>query len=305
MPKLPKNNLILLVAILLILLVGSFGLYSYFFSKSDIALEVNGQTVSKEFFNHRIEIQTNFYVSVSPDPAKLKTVKKDEEDSIIAELLGEEKLKKLGKLITTTEIESALESKTTAFKKNNYTVSYEDYLKNTYKMTLEDERYVIKKDLIKQRIIGFQTQKHFYGIWLKRDIPFDAPETATTEQKQADTVLAEKANQILGQVRAGKDFATLVAQNSDDLVSKAKGGDVGFYPSEEIIKGTFKQPPFPSMAVLASAYSKMSVGQVSLFDYPSGFAILKVTEIKGDWPYKDYDDFVQQDRKQAVVKIYV
>jgi hypothetical protein len=301
MPKLPKNKFLLII-ILFLSAVGLLALFSLMFSTQGVAIRVGDQTVSKAFFDKRIAIQTNFYTNVSANPDKLKTVKKDEAEAIVETILGEVELKKNNNPVTDQEIEKELENKQKTYEEKNAPALYKDYLLTTYGMTLADERYVIKRKLVKDKLVAMIPKKHLYGIWFNRPVPSDDPSKATDAQKAEDQAVLAKANAVLVKVKAGENFAKLVAENSDDPISKAKDGDLGIYPYEQM--ETTPQP-FPSLGVVDTAAKELGKGEAKLYVYPFGYSIVKATEAIGSWPYKSYEDFVKQAKGKVTVKTYV
>ena len=76
-----------------------------------------------------------------------------------------------------------------------------------------------------------------------------------------------KAESILKDVKAGKDFAALAKQNSEDPGSAQNGGDLGFFPKGQMV------PPFDAMAF------SLKPGTVSnLVETDFGYHIIKVLE---------------------------
>jgi len=76
-----------------------------------------------------------------------------------------------------------------------------------------------------------------------------------------------KAEGILKQVKAGKDFAALAKENSQDPGSAVNGGDLGFFRAGQMV------PPFDAVAF------KLAPGAVSdLVETQFGFHIIKVLE---------------------------
>jgi peptidyl-prolyl cis-trans isomerase C len=90
-------------------------------------------------------------------------------------------------------------------------------------------------------------------------------------QANADPAEREKARAkaagLLADVKAGKDFAALAKQNSDDPGSGAQGGDLGYFQRGQMV------PPFEQAAFA------LSVGQTSdLVTSDFGFHIIRVTD---------------------------
>ena len=83
----------------------------------------------------------------------------------------------------------------------------------------------------------------------------------------AKTAARTKAADILKDVKAGKDFAALAKQHSQDPGSAQNGGDLGFFQQGQMV-GPFNDVAF-----------KLTPGQVSdLVETEFGFHIIKVAE---------------------------
>lgn len=79
----------------------------------------------------------------------------------------------------------------------------------------------------------------------------------------------KRAADVLAQVRSGKDFAELAKEYSDDPGSREKGGDLGFFTRDRMVK------PF------SDAVFTMKSGEISdLVRTPFGWHIIKVEEIQ-------------------------
>ncbi len=94
-------------------------------------------------------------------------------------------------------------------------------------------------------------------------VPTDA---AADAQKTA----SEAAAAIVAEVRAGADFATLARERSDDIGSRATGGDLGWVEKNGILQPAFEDTLF-----------KLEVGQVSdPVRTDEGFHVILLREIK-------------------------
>lgn len=95
-------------------------------------------------------------------------------------------------------------------------------------------------------------------------ILISVPEGAAAEARaQAKT----KAEQILKDVRAGKDFAALAKQHSQDPGSAVNGGDLGFFPQGQMVG------PFNDVA-----FSLKPGATSDLVETQFGYHIIKVAE---------------------------
>ncbi len=100
-------------------------------------------------------------------------------------------------------------------------------------------------------------------------VNFSATPAKEGEKKKLAEAEAEaKAKDLVKQLKAGADFKKLVAEHSDDVASKAKGGDFGTIRRSDQIPDELK-----------AAIFALKAGEVSEpVKQPNGFYIFKVTE---------------------------
>jgi peptidyl-prolyl cis-trans isomerase C len=112
----------------------------------------------------------------------------------------------------------------------------------------------------KQNPKNFQEGEKVHASHILITAPKDA-DAPTKAQARA------KAEQVLKDVKAGKDFATLAKQNSQDPGSAANGGDLGFFQQGQMV-GPFNDAAF-----------SLKPGTVSdIVETDFGYHIIKVLE---------------------------
>jgi hypothetical protein len=97
-----------------------------------------------------------------------------------------------------------------------------------------------------------------------RHILFRMPPDASPQVKDS---VAQRARQVLQEVRAGGDFATLAAQHSEEPGANERGGDLGYFGRGQMVQ------PFEEAAFA------LEKGQISdLVETPFGIHIIKVED---------------------------
>jgi len=152
------------------------------------------------------------------------------------------------------------------------------------KTTIELLRADVKQDLAVQKMIEAEIApkiavkpEQLADFYAKNPDQFKQPERVHASHiligvpRDADaaakTQAHAKADQILKDVKAGKDFATLAKQNSQDPGSAPNGGDLGFFQQGQMV-GPFNDAAF-----------KLAPGAVSdIVETEFGFHIIKVIE---------------------------
>lgn len=152
------------------------------------------------------------------------------------------------------------------------------------KTTIEQLRTDVKQDLAVQKMIDAEIApkiavkpEQLADFYAKNPDQFKQPERVRASHiligvpRDADaaakTQARAKADQILKDVKAGKDFAALAKENSQDPGSAAKGGDLGFFQQGQMV-GPFNDAAF-----------KLPPGTVSdIVETEFGFHIIKVIE---------------------------
>lgn len=122
-----------------------------------------------------------------------------------------------------------------------------------------------------------------------------------------DVQTAAKANDILAQIKAGADFATIAGQNSDDQATKGNGGQ---YADTAIAAGSQEVAP-----VIIRELSRLKPGEVSsIITTPTSFEIVKLLEKDAAGKYKaahielhfkEITTYTAVQAKKSTVKYYI
>ena len=111
----------------------------------------------------------------------------------------------------------------------------EDMLRLEYKRNEAVEDYV-KKDLSDKEIENYYND-NIYGdikashILVKPEVKSDATDA---EKEKAEKKAKEEAKKIINKLNKGEDFAKLAKEYSDDTATASKGGDLGYFNSEDM-----------------------------------------------------------------------
>jgi peptidyl-prolyl cis-trans isomerase C len=150
--------------------------------------------------------------------------------------------------------------------------------------TLDELRTDVRQDIAVQRMIDAEVApkaavkpEQLADFYAKNPDQFKQPERVHASHiligvpKGADTAAKAqaraKAEQVLKDVKAGKDFATLAKENSQDPGSAPNGGDLGFFQPGQMV-GPFNEAAF-----------SLAPGAVSdIVETEFGFHIIKVAE---------------------------
>jgi peptidyl-prolyl cis-trans isomerase SurA len=156
-------------------------------------------------------------------------------------------------------------------------VSFEDFREDTQRQILTSR--LQQEEVVKEVRVSDQEVERFAAT--ERDtlivrnevqlghILIALPEDASSEQVEQARA---KAQGLVRRLRQGEDFAAIARANSDGGRAQ-DGGDLGWFPIGEV----------PSLA----AQPAQTLGRGELTDpirSPSGFHIIRITDIKGDAP---------------------
>jgi peptidyl-prolyl cis-trans isomerase SurA len=211
-------------------------------------------------------------------------------DSLINKKLIEQKVKELDIKVSDDEVKQAIEDvkKTNSISDENLRaalaargISFDDY-KAQLKEQLERLRLISLEVRSKIQISEKEIQEYYAAnagkfqvdeAFHARQIFFSIPANASADQQKR---VAEKAEKVLAEAKAGADFAELAKKYSDDPSGK-EGGDLGFLKKGEVL------PEFEK------TLTTMKAGDVSgLIRTAAGIHIIKLEEIR-EGKQQNYD----------------
>ena len=124
--------------------------------------------------------------------------------------------------------------------------------------------------------------------------------TGENADEKAKETARTKAADLLKQVKAGKDFAELAKQHSQDPGSAVNGGDLGFFQKGQMV-GAFERAAFT-----------LKPGEVSeLVETPFGFHIIKVADKQAsrtvpiDEVKPQIEQFLQNQQRQQKTQAFI
>ncbi|PJE63752.1 hypothetical protein COU89_01590 [Candidatus Roizmanbacteria bacterium CG10_big_fil_rev_8_21_14_0_10_45_7] len=276
------------------------------------AVEVNGKTVSQREFDKRLSDQKYFYSNISK-LSEEELAKMDEKvrEDFIMDLLLTDFLKKNGIEVTNDEVKARLKTEIVDKVAGGDWAKYEQELASRYKTTLDQVLLTQRLTVLKEKLAQLQTKKHFWGIWVTKDMPQfarteDLTPSGRAKLEKANASKKKKAEDALKRIQGGEDFAKVAAAVSEDSASSARGGDLGliYLPKTNTKLAQSNLAAFPGASAIYSDFNSISSGQVKLVETLRDYVILKVTdETIGPLENKSFEEWYLDYRKNSGVKI--
>jgi peptidyl-prolyl cis-trans isomerase C len=245
----------------------------------EVVARVNGEAVTKADFEEAVkELEAS---AGQPVPAEQRS---EVLRGVLDQLVGYRLLVQETKARKITVPDAELDARIAEIRKQFPTEEAFTQLLTQRKLTLEKLRTDARDDLMVSKMLQAElgaktavTPAQLTEFYEKNPDQFQQgervrashiliafPENADAAAKQAARV---KAEAVLKDVKAGKDFATLAKANSQDPGSAANGGDLGFFQKGQMV------PPFDQAAFT------LAPGEVSdLVETTFGYHIIKVAE---------------------------
>jgi peptidyl-prolyl cis-trans isomerase C len=264
-----------------------------------VAVTVNGTDITESQVNEEIKPQLEKLAAQAAQmpPAFLEQyktqIRQQALERMVVEKLLDQKAKQLNLQVTDEEVMKKIEEMAA---QQNPPLSMEDFkaLIEAYGQSLEEVKGRIRKGIGYQKIVEAQfegkinvTEEDAKKFYDENPKEFETPEQVRashilikTQPADSNEVKAEakqKIEQLLKQVQDDADFAQLAKENST-CPSSEKGGDLGFFPREQMV------PAFEKVAF------ELKPGQVSdVVETRFGYHIIKVTDRK-DASLTSFDD---------------
>lgn len=260
-----------------------------------VAARVNGQDIpmavfQKQFFQFKVAL-TDQNVDLTTDEGKaaLAQVRMQVLNSLIELALIQQAAARMGISISDAQLEARVQETVAS---GGGEEKFQEWLAESG-ITPEEFREQLRAELLTEMVIQQVT----------------ASVPATAEQVHARHILLsteQAAQEALRRIQAGEDFAKVAREMSQDEITRADGGDLGFFP-----KGMLSVPQEIEDAAFA-----LQPGQVSgIVRSPYGYHIIQALERQTGRPLppdvhqamkqKAFDDWLQQQRAAAQVEILV
>ena len=245
----------------------------------DVIARVNGEAISKSDFDEAVqEIEAR---AGEPVPA-------DQRDRVLRgvldELVAYRLLVQESRTRNTAINDAELEARIATIRQQFPTPEAFQQVLEQRNMSLEQLRAEVREDLVVAKLLEAQlgatttvTPEQMTDFYAKNPDQFQQPERVRASHilisipQGADAAAKEAARTraagILTDVKAGKDFAGLAKQHSQDPGSAVQGGDLGFFERGAMVG------PFD-----AAAFSLQPAQVSDLVETTFGFHIIKVAE---------------------------
>lgn len=307
-------GLLILVAVLAVGIIAGCSAKGASAVPKDAVAVVNGVGISKQKFDDAVTRSEQSYAQQNQklNPAELNQLKTGVLDNLVSQELLFQESKKQKIVVTTAQVDERFASLQKQFPSPK---DFDQALKTTGmtpdSLRRELQRQIAIQDLIQNQVVKNVTvteaeEKDFYD---KNPKDFVVPERVharhilikvTSDMTAAQKAEAKKkAEDILAQLRAGADFATLAKKYSEDS-SAASGGDLGTFARGQMVK------PFEDAAFT------LGVNQISnVVETQFGYHIIQVlqkfppTTASFDTVKAQINQFLLQQKQSTAVQAYI
>ncbi len=262
---------------------------------STAAALVNGQEISmaafqKLFFQFKVALtDQGFDLTADEGKAALAQVRVQVLDSLIELALVEQAAARMGITVSDEEVSTRVQETVAA---GGGEEKFQTWLQENG-ITEEEFSDQLRSEMITEAVIQQIT----------------GAVSDKAEQVRARHILVgteQEANEVLQRLQAGEDFAVVAQQMSEDEVTRADGGDLGFFP-----KGMLSVPSEVEEAAFA-----LQPGQISgIVRSPYGYHVIQVVERQAERPLapevyqamkqKAFDQWLQEQRATADIEFLI
>lgn len=270
---------------LFLILIGFF-IFSYSNAETvnEIAIIVNGEIITTAELNKSINYMQSYLAQSKQDLLSQEEIKKETINQLIDEKIILQEAKKKDIKINENELNDAFEEikkKYSSEEEFNSSLQKQNLTCEEFKKQLKD--YILREKVIQQEVISSIQEKmnesNMQKYYENNKAIFKAPDIVsvrklfiphqiTEEDKKA---IQDKLNFIIQLFKKGKPFEDLVKEYSDDISTKDKGGDLGFFGKGEMVE-SFEKAAF-----------NLKIGKISdIVETPYGFHLIKLIDKKDD-----------------------
>lgn len=249
-------------------------------NKDGIAVEVNKNPIYIEEFEREFNIYKDEYIEQYGEDI----LKRETEDGILQEdILKKEVLEKLVKEELILEEAKKSEVKLTEEEVEKKLEGYiedlggmENYSKLLEKRNVSEEE--VKKDIKSQALMDKYKEETLEKIKVSDNearefFELNKEDLIRVRAKHILTLTEEEAEEILKQINYGENFEELAIEKSKDILSAAKGGDLGYFTKTDFL-----------IKELVDAAFQLEIGEISdVVQTEIGYHIIKLEDKKDDY----------------------
>jgi len=221
-----------------------------FMANAGVAGRVNGKSISKKDFEKEVSAQVKYQSEIQKidlnSGDKKKKFREEIFNQMVDTLIISQNLSTLNVKVAQEEIDKDYEKISNV---NGGDTKFQEMISNYYGLTKEE----------------------YKTYYLLPKIQKEKMQTQVTTSDEFNSEAKSKAENVLGQIKNGSNFADLAKKYSQDSSTSAKGGDIGWISKGQMVEEFEKQ-----------AFS-LKVGEVSnIFKTNYGYFIIKVEEKSSD-----------------------